>query len=152
MQTELMVRAIHEGGMRVRASDGQFHVEMDYPLEDGEPTVGPTPLTMLLASLAACSVNSMMVVFNRTHQPVRRLGVEAHATRSTEHPTVLKEISLEFTVNGKGVDSAAVARALQLSEERLCPVWNMLKASTPLKAGYHLYNYEEAGAQLAERP
>ena len=138
MQTELMVRAIHDGGMRVRASDGQFHVEMDYPLEDGESLVGPTPLTMLLASLAACSANSVMAVLKRMHQQVTGLEIEAHASRSTEHPTVLKEISLQFFVKGENVDPAAVGRAIQLSEEHLCPVWNMLKTSTAIRSDYHV--------------
>ncbi len=149
MQREFLVRAVHEGGMRVRASDGRFHVAMDYPMEDGEPMIGPTPLTMLLASLAACSVNSVMAVLKRMQQPVTGLGVEAHAIRSTEHPTVLREISLEFTVKGDGVDPVAVGRALQLSEERLCPVWNMLKASTPIKAGYHLQQHEHAASAVS---
>jgi uncharacterized OsmC-like protein len=130
MQTELMVRAIHDGGMRVRASDGEFHVLMDYAMESGDPVIGPTPLTMLLASLAACSANSVMAVLKRMQQPVTGLEIEAHGLRSTEHPTVLKEITLRFFVKGEDVDPAAVSRALQLSEERLCPVWNMLKTST----------------------
>lgn len=149
MQTELMVRAIHEGGMLVRASDGQFHVAMDYPIEDGHLLSGPTPLTMLLASLAACSVNSVMAVLKRMHQPVTGLGVEAHATRSTEHPTVLTEILLEFTVKGDSVDPAAVSRALQLSEERLCPIWNMLKASTAIKAEYKLPDHQQAESMIS---
>jgi putative redox protein len=71
-------------------------------------------------------------------QPVTGLSVDAHATRSTEHPTVLKEICLAFAVQGDAVDPAAVTRALQLSEERLCPVWNMLKASTRITAEFHV--------------
>lgn len=138
MKTELSVRAVHKDGLQVLASDGQFDVLMDYPLEPGDPAVGPTPLTMLLASLAACSLNSVLVVLRKMHQPVMGLEVEASAIRSTEHPTVLTGISLEFTVTGEGVDSDKVARALQMSEERLCPVWNMLKAGTPIKASFHL--------------
>jgi putative redox protein len=138
MQTELMVRAIHDGGMRVRASDGEFHVLMDYAMESGDPVIGPTPLTMLLASLAACSANSVMAVLKRMQQPVTGLEIEAHGLRSTEHPTVLKEITLRFFVKGEDVDPAAVSRALQLSEERLCPVWNMLKTSTAIKADYQV--------------
>ena len=138
MKPELNVRAVHEGGMRVRVSDGEFHLLMDYPIEGGETILGPTPLTMLLASLAACSVNSIAAVLKRMQQPFTGLEVEAHALRSAEHPTVLKEISMEFAVKGENVDAAAVMRALQISEERLCPVWNMLKASTPIKAGFHL--------------
>lgn len=138
MQTELTVRAVHEGGMRVRTSDGEFHVLMDYPSEDSKSIIGPTPLTMLLASLAACSLNSVVAVLRRMHQPVKGLAVKAHARRSTEHPTVLRDISLEFTVQGDGVDPAAVSRALELSEERLCPVWNMLKTNTAIKAEFHM--------------
>lgn len=137
MKTELTVRAIHQGGMRVLASDGQFQVGMDYPIEDGEITAGPTPLTILLASLAACSLNSAMVVLKEMQQPVTGMEVEVRAVRRTEHPTVLSDISLEFVVEGN-VDPAAMGRALQLSEERLCPVWSMLKSSTSIKADFRL--------------
>jgi putative redox protein len=142
MKNELTVHAVHQGAMRVLASDGEFRVAMDYPMVDGESTTGPTPLTMLLASLAACSLNSVAVILKKMQQPLAGLGVEARGTRRTEHPTVLTDVSLEFTVKGE-VDPAAMARALQLSEDRLCPVWNMLKASTPIKSGFHVQ--QEAG-------
>jgi uncharacterized OsmC-like protein len=50
---------------------------------------------------------------------------------------VLKEMSLQLIVKGD-VDPTAVGRALQLSEERLCPIWNMLKTSTAIKADYQV--------------
>ena len=150
MKTELKVHAAHDGGMRVLASDGNFDVLMDYPMDAGESSAGPTPLTMLLASLAACSVNSVMVVLKKMHQPVAGLEVDATALRSAEHPTVLTGISLEFTVKGLGVDPAAVSRALQLSEERLCPVWNMLKDSTPIKSGFRLMPEHKSAAASAQ--
>jgi putative redox protein len=90
-----------------------------------------------------------MMVLKRMQQPVVGLGVKAHATRSAEHPTVLKDISLEFLVNGEGVDPLAVSRALRVSEERLCPVWNMLKASTPITASF---NMERQAAPAAVHP
>jgi len=138
MKTGLKVHAAHDGGLRVLASDGNFQVLMDYPMAAGENAAGPTPLTMLLASLAACSVNSVLVVLKKMHQPVDGLEVDASAVRSVEHPTVLTAISLEFRVKGDGVDPEAVTHALQLSEERLCPVWNMLKGRTPIKANFKL--------------
>lgn len=142
MQTELLVQAVHESGMRVRASAGEFDVVMDYPLGSSEAPSGPTPLTMLLASLAACSVNSLVAVLKKMQQHVTGLGVEARALRSTEHPTVLTNIFLEFTVTGDAVDPGAVARAVHLAEERLCPVWNMLKASTEICAHFHVEQSE----------
>jgi putative redox protein len=147
VKTELSVRGVHRGGMRVYASDGEFHVSMDYPQQEGEITTGPTPLTMLLASLAACSLNSVVVVLKKMQQPLEGLGVEVRGARRTEHPTLLTDISLEFTVKG-AVDPTAMAHALKLSEERLCPVWNMLKGSTAIKAGFNMQpEIEPATAQ-----
>jgi putative redox protein len=139
MKTELTVRAVHQGGMRVLASDGDFHVTMDYPIGSDEVAAGPTPLTMLLASLAACSLNSVVVVLKKMQQPIAGIEVNARAIRKTEHPTGLSDISLEFVVQGDA-DPAAVWRALQLSEERLCPVWNMLKSSSSIRAVFRLEN------------
>jgi putative redox protein len=147
VKTELSVRGVHRGGMRVYASDGEFHVSMDYPQQEGEITTGPTPLTMLLASLAACSLNSVVVILKKMQQPLEGLGVEVRGARRTEHPTLLTDISLEFTVKG-AVDPTAMAHALKLSEERLCPVWNMLKGSTAIKAGFNMQpEIEPATAQ-----
>jgi len=139
MTSELHVRATHLGGMRVQVDDGVHQVTMDYPLRQDETTVGLTPLQMLLASLAACSANSVMAVLQRRlNQPVTGLEIEAHALRRQEHPTVLTEISLEFLVKGAGVDPNAVSLALKSSEDQLCPVWNMLKGTTPIRASFRL--------------
>lgn len=111
-------------------------------MQENEITSGPTPLTMLLASLAACSLNSVAVILKKMQQPLEGLGVEVRGVRRTEYPTLLTDISLEFTVKG-AVDPAAVAHALKLSEERLCPVWNMLKGSTAIKARFNMQHEME---------
>jgi putative redox protein len=135
MMTEFSIRAVHRGGMRVTAGDHLHQITMDYPFAAEQKAAGLTPLQMLLASLAACSINSVMAVLQRRlNQPVTGLEVDAHALRKHEHPTVLTEIQLDFLVKGAGVDPSA----LKLSEEQLCPVWNMLKRSTPIRASFRL--------------
>lgn len=150
MMTEFSIRAVHHGGMRVIAGDGFHHVTMDYPFGASEMAAGLTPLQMLLASLAACSANSVMAVLQRRlNQPVTGLEIDAHALRKHDHPTVLTEIELEFLVKGAGVDPNAISMALKLSEEQLCPVWNMLKASTPIHASFRLVDERVAAAATA---
>ncbi len=139
MMTEFSIRAVHRGGMRVTAGDHLHQITMDYPFGTEQKAAGLTPLQMLLASLAACSINSVMAVLQRRlNQPVTGLEVDARALRKHEHPTVLTEIELDFQVKGAGVDPSAVSMALKLSEEQLCPVWNMLKQSTPIRASFRL--------------
>ena len=62
--------------------------------------------------------------------------LDARGLRRDEHPTVITEIALEFTVHGAGVEPAAVEKALAISEEQVCPVWAMLKDGTPITATY----------------
>jgi putative redox protein len=139
MTTELCVRAVQQGGMRVTAGDGAAEILMDYPMAAGEPAAGLTPLKTLLASLAACSANSVRLLLERKlGQTVTALEVNAHAKRRTEHPTILTEISLEFLLKGPSLDPQAVERAIAFSEQQLCPVWNMLKSATPITAAFRI--------------
>jgi uncharacterized OsmC-like protein len=71
------------------------------------------------------------------NQPVDGLEVYARGMRRAEHPTVLTRIFLEFVVKGS-VDPEAVAKSLAISEEQLCPVWNMLKSGTPITASFRI--------------
>jgi len=124
--------------MIVTAGDGRHTVTMDYPMPgaESEELAGLTPLRMLLASLAACSGNSLAVLLRKMRQPVGEVEVDARGLRRDVHPSVITEIALEFTVHGAGVESAAVEKALAISEEQMCPVWAMLKDGTPIIATY----------------
>ncbi len=138
MPSELNVHAVHEGGMRFTVSTGGHTVAIDYPLQPGDAGAGATPLQLLLASLAACSGNTLALVLNRMKQPLEGLEVNARGLRRDEHPTVVTEIALEFTVHGTGVSPEAVTKALVVAEDQLCPVWAMLKPCTPITASYRI--------------
>jgi putative redox protein len=140
MPTELTIHAVNRGGMVVTAGDGRHTVTMDYPMPgtESEKLAGLTPLRMLLASLAACSGNTLAVLLRKMRQPVGDVEVDARGLRREEHPTVITEIALEFTVHGAGVEPAAVEKALAISEEQVCPVWAMLKGGTPIASTYRI--------------
>ena len=136
MPTELTVHAVQQGPMEFAISDGEHAVIIDYPLPGmTEDMKGMTPLRLLLASLAGCSGSSVSTLLRRDGQPVERVEVEARGQRRDEHPTVITEIDLAFTVVGE-VDPERVRHALELSETRICPVWAMLKAGTPVTSSF----------------
>ena len=138
MASELSVHAVYQGGMRVLAGSGSHQVLTDYPLPAGAAVEGLTSLELLLASLATCAANSVIALLKRKmDQPVDGLEVYARGMRRDEHPTVLTRIFLEFVVKGS-VDPEAVAKSIAVSEEQLCPVWNMLKSGTPITASFRI--------------
>ena len=138
MPSELTVCAVHKGGMRFTATVDKHSVAIDYPLQPDQEVTGPTPLQLLLASLAACAGSTLALVLRRMQQPFEALEVHTRGHRRDEHPTVITDIELEFVIAGSGVDDSAVERALKVAEEQLCPVWAMLKPGTPITPTFRI--------------
>ena len=136
MPTEIVMHAKHQGGMRVLADAGEHQVQMDYPIAPGN--AGLTPLQLLLASLAGCAVSTLAALLRKGGQPVEGLEARVRGLRREEHPTVFTEIAMEFVLRGNGIDRAVVDRALAQAEQRVCPVWAMLKAGTQITASVRI--------------
>ena len=134
---ELRASAVHQDGMRFTVTAGSHSLTTDYPLNPDETGVGPRPLELLLASLASCAGGAMVALLRRAGQPVAGLTVTACGDRRAEHPTVFTAIALEFVFRGP-VDPSIVASALAQSEERICPVWAMLKPGTALSSTFRI--------------
>ena len=137
MPQELTVHAVRESGMCFTASTGEHSVCLDYPLSP-QTTAGPTPLQMILTSLAVCAGSTLALVLERMKQPFTGLAVDALGKRRDEHPTVLTEIHLDFVITGAGTDPDRVTQALKVAEEQLCPVWAMLKSGTPITTAFRI--------------
>ena len=133
MPSELHVSAVHHGDMRISVAAREHVLSMDYPISSGSDI---TPLEALLASLAACSGNSLALLLRKSKQPLDGVEVKVRGHRRDEHPTIITDIELEFVVHGTDVKPAAVERAIKVAEEHICPVWCMLKDGTSITSSY----------------
>ena len=125
MRSDLSVRAVHLGDMRIDVRVREHVLPMDYPAVQGK---NPTPLEVLLASLAACAGNTLsLVLCRKMGAKVDSLEVEARAERREEHPTVLTAIELAYHLRGEALSADEVERALRIAEDQLCPVLAMLR-------------------------
>ena len=137
MSVECIVRAVHRGGMHFTGVVGNHALEMDYPLDPGAAGEGPKPMEMLLASLASCAGGSVVALLRRGGHQFEALTVTARGQRRSEHPTIFTEIALEFAFRGT-LDRAIVDRVISQAETRVCPVWTMLKSSTPIRTSVQI--------------
>ena len=134
MRTDLCVRAVQLGEMRVEVQVREHVLNLDYPAVSGKE---PTPLEMLLASLAACAANTLrLVLCRKMGVPVDSLEVEARAERRTEHPTVLTAIELVYHLRGEGLAAEMVDHAVRVAEDQLCPVLAMLRPGTEISSSW----------------
>lgn len=137
MTVDYVVQAVHQGGMRFSGSIGTHAFTMDYPRAPGEAAAGPKPMEMLLASLASCAGGTVAALLQRDGQQVDGLTVTARGRRQSRHPTVFTGIDLEFAFRGNP-ERSAVERAIALAESQVCPVWAMLKPSTPVRSSFRV--------------
>ena len=138
MPSELVIDAVYDGGMKVTSSDGQHGVTTDYPLQPDQETAGLTPLKLLLASIAGCAGNTVAMLLKKRDQPLDGLTLTVRGPRRDEHPTVITSIDVEFVLRGAGLDPEIVEHCITLADEKLCPVWAMIRPGTPIATSFRI--------------
>lgn len=89
-----------------------------------EPTAGPAPMELMLASLVTCAGTTIDSILTKMRLAVPALNVVAEGRRADEIPRVFTEIVLEFQVASEApVDR--LQRAIELTE-RTCSASAML--------------------------
>jgi putative redox protein len=134
-------------GMRFEVEAGSgHHVTLDAAEHGGGHNEGFRPMEMLLVGLAGCTGMDVISILRKKRQDVT--GYEVHVTgvRAEDHPMVFVEITVEHIVSGHRIQPEAVARAIELSEERYCGAGAMLGKVAHLT---HTYRIVEAAETLA---
>jgi putative redox protein len=109
------------------AETGSGHaIVIDGAPEYGGRNTGSRPMELLLAGAASCTAFDVVLMLKKSRQNFTRLHVDADAERADVDPKVFTAIKLTFTVAGKGIDPAAVERAVKLSKEKYCSATAML--------------------------
>ena len=72
-------------------------------------------------------------ILQKKRQEVTQFSVNVHAERSNVHPKVFTEIVIEYTLTGPNLDSEAVRRSVELSENKYCSAMAMLRKNSPIR-------------------
>ena len=126
-------------------------VVMDAPAQYGGEATGPRPLEIFLYGLAACTAMDVVSVLEKKRQDFTGLEIEVDATqREDEFPKIYTRIELTYVVTGRGVKPEAVARAIELSEDKYCSVKGMLGPQVEVVTAYRVV--EESATQAVTDP
>ena len=126
-----MIKVSWNGGLRFTSETPTNHsVVLDAYTEEGKPSVGPTPVEMLLTSIAACSAMDVISILEKKRQVVTAYRGEIDGVRGPEgvYPRPFESITVRHFVAGEDLDPVAVERAVQLSDEKYCTVMSTLRA------------------------
>lgn len=93
---------------------------------DGNGVAGPSPVALLLESLAGCAGSDVVEILRKGRHDLQGLRVEVSAVRREEPPRYLTRLSVVFRVRGP-VGRKAAERAAALSFEKYCSVFHSLR-------------------------
>ena len=112
-------------------------VLIDYvpPYGDGN---GYTSLELFLLSLSSCLGSSILSLIRRGGKTVQGLKIESKGYRKEEHPTSFKTVEIKIFIKSSNVESIDVDKAIKVSEDMLCPVWNMIKGNVEVNVIYEI--------------
>ncbi|TXI58788.1 MAG: peroxiredoxin [Limnohabitans sp.] len=136
---ECTVRWHGDAGMAFVAETGSGHLlVMDGAPDGGGRDLAPRPMETVLAGTGGCAAYDVVLILRRGRQPVRGWSVKLQAQRADVDPKVFTRIHMHFTVSGRGLSEAAVARAIQLSHEKYCSASAMLSKTAQISTGFDI--------------
>jgi putative redox protein len=132
------ISAVWQGRLAFEASNSAgLTITMDSPLAKGAPK-GPSPMQVLLMSLAGCTAMDVISILEKKRQNVTALEVNVVGNRADDHPRYYTDIEITFVVRGRDVDPAAVERAMELSAEKYCSASANLKPTSKITYGFRI--------------
>ena len=108
------------------------HIVMDASSEFGGEEKGPRPKQILLASLGGCTGMDVVSLLGKMRVEYEGFTITAQAEASSEHPKAYTNIHLIYEFRGKGLPEYKLRKAVDLSQERYCPVSAMLRQAAKL--------------------
>src|SRR5204862_7912688 len=136
---ECTVNWVPASGMGFVAETGSGHLlTMDGAPDGGGRNLAARPMETVLAGTAGCTAYDVVLILKRGRQDVTGCQVKVTSERAPMDPKVFTKIHLPFTVNGKALPDAAVARAIQMSHDKYCSATIMLAKTAEITTSYEV--------------
>lgn len=103
----------------VATTPGNYSLTID---TKGDRKSAPTPMELLLVSVAACTAVDVVSILEKKRQAVSDYKVEITGERRDEHPRAFTKMHVHHIVYGRDVSAQAVASAIELSDTKYCSV------------------------------
>ena len=136
---ECTIHWLPGSGMGFVAETGSGHlITMDGAADGGGRNLAPRPMETLLAGAGACTAYDVVLILKRGRHAVSGCEVKVQADRAETDPKVFTRINLHFTLRGRNLADAVVARAIALSHEKYCSATIMLAKTAEITTSHEI--------------
>lgn len=123
--------------MECRGSS-EVKVHIDAAEKTGGHNAGARPMELILMGLGSCSAIDLIAILKKQRQNPDDLSIDLHANRAENKiPAVFTDIHITFKLKGR-LDEIKVQRAIELSVEKYCSVYEMLKDKVNITYSYSI--------------
>jgi putative redox protein len=119
--------------LRFGASSGPNAVVID-----GDGAAGTSPMQLAAFGLAGCMAVDVVSILQKGRHPLTGLRASFSGERTEDPPRRYTRIALHFHVSG-AVPAEAVERAIALSRDKYCSVWNSFRQDIDFTTTYALH-------------
>lgn len=116
-----------EGLTFVGKANSNHWITIDGPVKFNGSEAASRPMELLLISLGSCTGNDVASILNKKRVKLDDFELNLKGDRDEEHPKVFTKIDIEYVFYGSELKEKDIKRAIELSQDRYCPVSSMLK-------------------------
>jgi putative redox protein len=109
----------------------------------GDRKSAPTPMELLLISVAGCTAADVVSILKKKRQDVTEYRVEIAGTRAEEHPRKYTQFKVHHIVHGRGISQKAVEDAIELSDTKYCSVAATVRPTAEIVTTHEIIEVED---------
>ena len=103
-----------------------------------ERKAAPSPLEMLLVSVAACTAVDVVSIMEKKRQHVTDYKVEITGERREEYPRAFTKMHIHHIVYGHDISEHALTQAIELSDTKYCSVAATVRPSVEITTSFEI--------------
>jgi putative redox protein len=107
---------------------------------DADAQWGCKPTDALLMSLGGCMAIDVLSILRKMRGEITHFRIDLTGERNPDPPQYFKAVEIVLHLIGKKLDARRIERAIALSREKYCSVFNSMRPDLDLKV---LYTFEE---------
>jgi len=127
-----------QGCSFVGKADSNHWVVVDTKKEVSGFDAATHPMELVLLALGSCTGCDVLSILTKKKVQLDDAEIQIDAERSEEHPKVFTKIHLEFVFSGKDLNPIHLERAIELSQQKYCPVSAMLRPTVPISTSFRI--------------
>jgi putative redox protein len=101
-------------------------------------SVAATPMELLLIALGSCTGVDVISILKKQRQDVTDYRIEVRGERREEFPRSYTHLEVKHILRGRQLAEQAVARAIELSDQKYCSVAATLRGAAEIVTSFEI--------------